>query len=247
MKERQEIIVTGFFSLLILTWLGFLVHQSPRFAGSGWGAIFGIAGAALLLLPLVYSIAKRLPSLRSRITQHVSMPTLLSWHVWTGIVGPLLAIVHTGHKYDSWLGILLTTFVMLVVVSGFAVRFLLTYVRHEIVDKLALLQTARGDLDQAWGALDNAPVEKRELPRATILSATLASLDIEQSSGGPAAEVIRLADSVADLEYAIRMHEFLKRWFSRSLMLHIALSVLLYAFLAMHVAAGIYFGLRWLQ
>ncbi len=247
MKERQEIIITGFFSLLILTWLGFLVHQSPRFAGSGWGAILGIAGAALMLIPLVYSIAKRLPFLRGRITHHVSMPSLLSWHVWTGIVGPLLAIVHTGHKYDSWLGILLTTSVMLVVVSGFAVRFLLTYVRHEIADKLALLQTARGDLDQAWGALDNAPLGIRELPRATILSATLASLGIEQSSGGPAAEVIRLADSIADLEYAIRMHEFLKRWFSRSLVLHIALSVLLYAFLAMHVAAGIYFGLRSLQ
>ena len=66
-------------------------------------------------------------------------------------------------------------------------------------------------------------------------------------ANGPVAEVTRIAESVADLEYAIRTHELFKRWFARSLTLHIVLSVLLYLLLALHIGSGIYFGLRWLR
>ena len=246
MKAREGIIVGGVVCVLLLAWLGFLVHRAPRFAGSGLGAVFGIAGAVLMLVPLAYTIAKRIPFLNARITPHVSLQAWLNLHVYTGILGPLLAIIHTGHKYDSWLGISLTAVMLLVVVSGFAVRYLLTYVAHEITDKLALLQTARGDLDSAWGALENSPAEQRVLPKAPVLAAGLASLGLEIRPGGAAGEVTRIAESVADLEYAVRMHEFFKRWFRRSLTLHIVLSVLLYVLLALHIGSGIYFGLRWL-
>ena len=159
----------------------------------------------------------------------------------------MLAIIHTGHKYDSWLGISLTAVMLLVVVSGFAVRYLLTYVAHEITDKLALLQTARGDLDSAWGALEHSPADMNGLPEAPILAAGLASIGLKIRPGGAAGEVTRIAESVADLEYAIRLHEFFKRWFRRALTLHIVLSVMLYVLLALHIGSGIYFGLRWLS
>lgn len=223
MKERERIVVTGVLGLLLIAWLGFLFHRSPRFPGSGLGAVFGIAGAALMLVPLAFPIAKRVPFLKARITRYVSMPTLIAVHVYAGILGPVLAILHTGHKFDSLLGIGLTTVMLLVVVNGFTVRYLLTYVSKEIKDKLVLLQTARGDLDSAWGALERSG-----------------------ANGGPASDVTRLAESVADLEYAIRSHGLFKRWFSRSLTLHIVLSVVLYLLLALHIGSGIYFGLRWL-
>jgi hypothetical protein len=136
---------------------------------------------------------------------------------------------------------------LLVVVSGFAVRYLLTYVTHEIKDKLVLLQTARGDLDSAWGVLENSPAEMRALPKAPLLAAGLASLGIELPYGGPAGEVTRAAEGVADLEYAVRTHELFKRWFGRSLKLHIVCSVTLYLLLGLHIGSGIHFGLRWLR
>ncbi len=247
MKERERIVVTGVLAVLVVAWLGFLVHRSPRFPGSGLGAAFGIAGALLMLVPLAYPIAKRIPFLHDRITRHISLQSLLAVHVYAGILGPLFAIIHTGHKFDSGLGITLTAVMLLVVVSGFAVRYLLTYVNREIKDKLLLLQTARGDLDSAWGVLESSPAEARSLPKARLLAAGLASLGFEYSTGGPAAEVTRNAESVADLEYAIRTHELFKRWFARSLTLHIVLSVMLYALLALHIGSGIYFGLRWLR
>ena len=247
MKEREGIIVSGVLTVLLLGWLGFLVHRSPRFPGSGVGAVFGIAGAVLMLVPLAYPIAKRIPFLHARITAHVSMQSILALHVYSGIFGPLLAIIHTGHKFDSGLGITLTAVMLLVVVSGFAVRYLLTYVTHDIKDKLVLLQTARGDLDSAWGVLENSPAEMRALPKAPLLVAGLASLGLELPTVGPAGEVIRIAESVADLEYAVRTDELLKRWFGRSLMVHIGLSVILYMLLALHIGSEIHFGLRWLR
>lgn len=229
MKERERIVVTGVLGVLVLAWLGFLVHRSPRFPGSGLGSAFGIAGAVLMLVPLAYPLIKRIPVLNARITRHVSMKSLLLVHVYAGILGPVLAIIHTGHKFDSPMGISLTAVMLLVVVNGFAVRYLLTYVGHEITDKLILLQTARGDLDHAWGVLE----------RSTVSSSP--------KSAGPKADVARIAESVADLEYAIRTHELFKRWFRRSLTLHIVLSVAFYLLLALHIGAGIYFGLRWMR
>ncbi|MDX1926170.1 MAG: hypothetical protein SFV81_06620 [Pirellulaceae bacterium] len=245
MKDRERIVITGILSLLILGWLGFLVHSSPRFAGSGMGAVFGIAGAVLMLISLAYPIVKRTPFINAIVTKHVSMQTQLTVHVYAGIFGPVLAIIHTGHKYESWLGILLTAFMLLVVVSGFAARYLLTYANQEVKDKLLLLQTARGDLDHAWGVLENTPVERRGLPNASLFTAGLASVGIDVSSGGSAGEVTRLAESVADLEYAVKTHQLFKRWFARSLKLHIVLSIILYVLLGLHIWAAIHLGLRW--
>lgn len=244
-RNHEGIIVTAVLAVLLLTWLGFFLHRSPRFPGSGVGAVFGIAGAVMMFVPLAYSVAKRIPALK--VQALVSMKTLLTLHVYAGVLGPLLAIVHTGHRFDSWLGIALTAVMLLVVVSGFAVRYLLSFVAHEIKDKLALLQTARGDLDSAWGVLENSSAEMQKLPKMRVLAAALASLLPQLQTAGPAGDVTRIAESVADLEYSIRMHEFLKRWFGRALKLHIFVSVIFYLLLALHIGAGVQYGLRWLS
>jgi len=261
MIERERIILTSVLALLLVSWLGFLFHRSPDFAGSGIGSAFGIAGAVLMLIPLAYPFVKRIPFLNKWVTARVSLQTLMTWHVYAGIFGPLLAIIHTGHKFNSWLGIALTGVMLLCVVSGFVLRYLTTYVTHEMKDKLLLLQTARGDLDSAWGVLENSPVEMSALPKSPVLTAGFASLGIDipfggpaglcsmgidLSPGGPAGEVTRIAESVADLEFAIRTDELFKRWFSYSLKVHIVLSIVLYVLLGLHIWAALHFGLRWL-
>jgi hypothetical protein len=246
MKNRERIIVSSIFVVLAFGWLGFLLHISPDLAGSGLGAVFGISGAVLMLVPLVYVFAKRVPFFKKRITKYVSLQMWLSIHIYTGIVGALFALIHTGHKYNSPLGIALTATMLLVVVSGYVLRYLTPFVNLDMKDKLLLLQTARGDLDSAWGVLENSPAEAKALPKSRLLTAGLASLGIDLSTArGPAAEVTRLAESVADLEYAIRSDEFFKGCFSWALKVHIVLSLLFYGLLALHIWAEIYFGLRW--
>ena len=143
------------------------------------------------------------------------MQTLLAVHVYAGILGPLLAIIHTGHKFDSPLGIALTAVMLLVVVSGFAVRYLLTYVGHEIADKLLLLQTARGDLDSAWGVLEHTPAERRSPARnAAPCGGPGLSGHRAVPFDGPAGEVTRprgIAWRTWNTRY--RTHELFKRWF----------------------------------
>lgn len=247
MKNHERIIVSSIFVVLIFGWLGFLLHVSPDFAGSGLGAVFGIAGAVLMLFPLAYAFVKRIPYLKARITKYVSLQTWLSIHIYTGIIGALFALIHTGHKYVSPLGIALTAAMLLVVVTGYVLRYLTRFVSLDIKDKLLLLQTARGDLDSAWGVLEKSAEERKGLPKAPLLTAGLGSLGLSFPSDSPAGQVTILAESVADLEYSIRTDELLKRWFSRALIAHIILSVAMYALLAAHIAAGIYFGLRWLS
>lgn len=246
MRERESIVVSGVLCVLLLAWLGFFVHRSPLFPGSGLGAVFGIVGAALMLAPLGYTLAKRIPFLRARMGGVVSTQSLMILHVYAGIIGPVFALIHTGHRFDSVLGISLTAFVLLVVINGYAVRYLLAYITHEIAEKMLLLQTARGDLDNAWGALARISADAQALPATPILTAGLASFGLAPASTEQAVEVVRLATSVADLEYAIRMHEVFKRWFAWSLQLHIASSIIFYVLLVGHIASGIYFGLRWL-
>ena len=246
-KNRERLIVTSVFAVLIFGWLGFLLHVSPRFAGSGIGAVFGISGAALMLFPLAYAAVKRLPYFKERVAKYGSLQAWMSVHVYTGIVGALFALIHTGHKYNSVLGTTLTATMILVVVSGVVLRYLVPFVNVDIKDKLLLLQTARGDLDNAWGALEKLAAEMKGLPKRPWLAAGLASLGLAAASGGPAGKVTTFAEGVADLEYSIRTDQVLRRWFSRTLTIHIVLSVTMYALLAAHIASGIYFGLRWLR
>ena len=246
MKNRERFIIISVFIVLVFAWLGFLLHTSPRFAGSGLGAVFGISGAVLMLVPLAYVLVKRIPFFKERITKYVSLQTWLSIHIYTGIVGALLALIHTGHKYVSPLGIALTATMLLVVVSGIVLRYLTPFVNLDMKDKLLLLQTARGDLDHAWGVLEQTAEGKKSRPTEPSLITGLASLGLSPVPDNSAGRVTILAEGVADLEYSIRTHELLKLWFSGTLKIHIVLSVALYALLAAHIASGIYFGLRWL-
>jgi len=61
-----------------------------------------------------------------------------------------------------------------------------------------------------------------------------------------AARALRLAESMADLEYAVKTHEVCKQVFGRWLACHIIISLLLYMLLALHIWSAWYFGIRWL-
>jgi hypothetical protein len=244
-QGNERFIVTGVLSLLLLSWLGFFLHRSPRFPGSGVGTILGVAAALLMLVPLAYTVAKRMTFMHERIGKLLSMKTLMTLHVYAGLFGPFLAILHTGHKFDSPLGIVLVALMLLIVVSGYAVRYLLAFVTHEIKDKLLLLQTARGDLDYAWGLHESMTRAMHMDPNAAGLVTTETSLGQGVKPGDPAREITRIAESVADLEYSIRLHENFQFWSRHALNVHIGFSILFYVLLIAHIAAGVQYGFRW--
>lgn len=251
MKERERLLVSGLVILLLIVWLGFLVHRSPRFAGSLHGHLLGIAGGLLMLVPLGYMIVKRVRPLKRVVTRWVSMRTLLAWHIYAGVVGPILVILHTGHKFVSSLGIALTATTILVVLSGFVGRYLMKQFSQGIREKKETLTRLELAYRQTATELAAHPEQVAALrPFSGFFTRLVAGFALASDRPGAGAmpasmQALRLSESIADVEYAIKTHEAFKRWFSRWLKLHITISFLLYGLLALHVWAAIYFGLRW--
>ena len=247
-KERERTVVGGLVVLLLLLWLGFLLHRSPRFAGSAWGGVLGVSGAALMLAPLAYLIVKRIDPLKRVVTRRVPMRTLLAWHIYAGILGPILGLLHTGHKFDSPLGLALTTMMIVVVLSGFIGRYLLSQTSRTIREKRETLTQLEVAYRQTAGELAAHPEQLALLQPVTgFWRRLVAGLLMPRSAAAASVPIraLRLSESIADLEYAVKTHETVKRLFATWLKLHILISFILYGLLALHVWAGIHFGLRW--
>ncbi len=257
MKEKERLIVAGLVILMLVLWLGFPFHESSRFAGGLWGGVVGIAGAILMLVPLLYLFVKRNKWLKGKVTQYVSMRTLLAWHIYAGVIGPILVVIHSGHKYESPLGIALTGMTLLVVVSGFVGRYLMNRFSQEIREKTVLLNSLQAVYRRTASDLATAPVRAEALkPFSGFFSRLLASLFLRKTAtelaGAPTesphpAVLLRLSESIADVEYSIKTHVRFKAWFAKWLKFHIVISMVLYVLMALHVWAAIYFGLRWLD
>lgn len=249
MNKHDRFAATGLVVLMLILWLGFLVHRSPWFAGSFWGGMLGVAGAALLLVPLAYLVVKRVGPLKRLVTRRVSMRTLLTWHVYAGILGPILALLHTGHKFVSPLGIALTAMMLIVVLSGFVGRYLMSQFSEQIREKKEILTQLEVAYQQVAGELAAQPEQIAILsPAIGLLSRIGARLlwqNKEVAALPVSARALRITESMADLEYAIKTHDTFRRWFSHWLRFHIVISFVLYGLLALHIWAGIHFGLRW--
>lgn len=254
MKEKEKIVVTGLVMLMLLAWLGFPLHHAHRFAGSFWGGVFGVAGAVLMLVPLAYLIVKRNKKLKQSVTKHVSMRTLLAWHIYAGVLGPILVIIHSGHKYESTIGIALTAMTLLVVISGFVGRYLMSGFAKEIREKKAMLTELQTSYDKAVVAVGSNPETAKALrPFSGFFSRLMAGFFLPEPTTAPSVARadsitwVRLAESIADVEYAIRTHEDFKTWFGKWLKFHIVISFVLYGLMFVHVYYAVYFGLRWFE
>ncbi len=251
MREREPLVATALIMIILVAWGGAFFHVSPGFAGSPLGGALAVSGALLMLGPLVYSVIKRVKPIKAAVTRHVSMRTLLAWHIYTALLGSLLVLLHTGHKFESVLGISLTALTLIVVFSGFVGRYLLRQIGDDVRRKRGLLGRLYEAYDAASERLTMEP-ERRGLIRplrSALLRAFLTESAAADAVGAmdvasPVA-VARLVESIADVASAIEARETLKRWFSRWLRLHIVLATALYLLLALHVWAGIHFGLRW--
>jgi hypothetical protein len=252
MREREPAIISILVLLLLILWGGFAFHQSPRFAGSLAGGILAILGSLLMFVPLAYLVIKRVKPINRWVTRRASMRTLLAWHIYAGVVGPILVIVHSGHKFESPLGILLTAMTLIVVFSGFIGRYLMKKIRTEISEKKSLLDRLNAEYEKTMHKLRTCCADQMELiqPYTSIFSRLFGSFFFKTASAvgdveSTSKKAFQLTESIADVEYAIKTHESFKKAFSSWLKLHIWLSGLLYVLLLMHVWGAIHFGLRW--
>lgn len=249
MAGKERTLVTALVLLLLVLWGGFVIHRSPRFAGSLAGGVLAVSGSFLMVFFAVgYAAIKRIPSLKRAITQRVAMRTWLAWHVYTAAFGSIVALLHTGHKFQSWLGIALTATLLIAVLSGYIARHFLNMVSLDVREKQDLLQGLQTVYDAT------AEEFARQPPTALAVGTPQGTLfrwfgkigsRIDDPVEALSRRAVRLAESIADVEYAVKMDELLRKRSSRWLTIHLLVSCILLVLLALHVWASIHFGLRW--
>ena len=226
MSENEKLTVGALITVLLLFTPGFVLHTAPRFPGSLAGSLLGIAGAVLMVLVLLYPLIKHWTWLQKFVTTRISMRTVLSIHIYAGALGAVLGILHTGHKFESPLGITLVTSMLMATLSGFVGRYYLSHLRVELQDQKASLDLLRAEYDRIVSA---GSVQRMALPT------------------GSSASLPKLIGAIADLEYGMRSRETIKRAFTGWMFVHITAALVMYPALALHIWNGLYFGLRWLE
>lgn len=115
------ILITGLYGLVLLA-----TREIPP-ASELFGHGLGIVGFLLMLMTeTLYSLRKR-----SRSVRWGRMSLWLQFHIFTGLVGPYMVLLHTSWKFNGIAGIT-TLFTVIIVVSGFIGRYLFTRIPRTI-------------------------------------------------------------------------------------------------------------------
>jgi hypothetical protein len=108
-------VITGIYALVV-----YATRQVPA-AGSLFGHLIGILGFLLMLVTeTLYSYRKR-----SRRARWGSMAAWLQFHIFTGLVGPYMVLLHASWKFNGLAGAT-TLLTGLIVLSGFIGRYIYT-------------------------------------------------------------------------------------------------------------------------
>jgi len=107
--------VTGLYGLVMV-----LTRELPP-AGELFGHGLGIVGFVFMLMTeTLYSLRKR-----SRSVKWGRMSSWLQFHIFTGLVGPYMVLLHTSWKFNGIAGVT-TLFTVIIVLSGFVGRYIFT-------------------------------------------------------------------------------------------------------------------------
>lgn len=109
------ILITGLYALVVV-----LTRGIPA-AGDFFGHSLGILGFLLMLMTeTLYSLRKRMRTIRFG-----RMSMWLKFHIFTGLVGPYMVLLHTSWKFNGLAGVV-TLLTVVIVISGFVGRYIYT-------------------------------------------------------------------------------------------------------------------------
>lgn len=109
------IMITGLYGLIVV-----FTREIPP-ATELFGHGIGILGFVFMLMTeVLYSLRKR-----SRSVKWGRMSNWLQFHIFTGLVGPYMVLLHTSWKFNGLAGVT-TLFTVIIVISGFIGRYIFT-------------------------------------------------------------------------------------------------------------------------
>lgn len=256
-------------SFFIVFFLGivYILYELVTIPSGGhpFGHAIGILGSVLMIMTeLLYSLRKR-----SGLIKYGQIRNWLSFHIFTGIVGPTLVLMHTGLEFRGLAGLTMVL-TILVVASGFLGRYIYTAVPRTLagveVDRRTLeqaLQQQQAEL-LAWSAGKSAQVQTlirqkateplaedlsmvevlahrwREWQEQRQLRAALGRLEKEEKSRLD--EIERLIRRQQRLVRQIRSLQTVRRLMGLWHTAHVPLGLTLFTSMIIHIIATIYYG-----
>lgn len=242
-KKLPDVLIWFFIGIVVF----FMAYPFESFSGSIPGHALGIAGTVMMFLALIYPYRKRI--LKKKSKQNPLMP-----HVYFGLVGASLVVIHSGHKHASTVGVLIFIATLLVVLSGIVGKMLYAKVSRTLRGHRADIEmlthffqdrrkTAGLDLDAC-----RLVFERENFP------AWEGEYDDNKPEGVDAADARarcqvlgELVEAMVDKEAAISVFSKTQKYFSFWSNVHIFSTYFLFAMIGVHVLTTLYYGLRWLQ
>lgn len=133
MRRRNLELWAALATMLVLSAVYTWITQTRGIPeSSGWGGhLIGVAGFIMMLMTeFLYSLRKRYT-----LSRWGRLQSWLSFHVYTGLLGPFLVLLHSGWNYRGLAGIVMGLTIM-IVISGFIGRYFYTQVPKGVDEDL---------------------------------------------------------------------------------------------------------------
>ncbi len=248
-----------------VVYIGYEVFTIPD-GGHPFGHALGILGSLLMILTeTLYSLRKRTRWFKVGQVRH-----WLSFHIFTGIVGPALVLMHTGLEFRGLAGLTMLMTV-LVVGSGFLGRYIYTAVPRTLagveVDRRTLEQELQNQREAllAWSAGKSAQVQAlvggagtavlsiQDLSPIEVLAHRLrewqgqrnirrAIRQLEREEKSRLSEIENLLHRQQQLARQIRSLQAVRRMMGWWHIAHVPLGLTLFTSMFIHIVATIYYG-----
>jgi putative flippase GtrA len=257
----------SFVAVLIVA-AGYIVYEAFGHPGGSdpIGHIAGIAGMSMMLMTeTLYTFRKRLRWLRLG-----RLRAWLSFHIFTGIVGPALVLGHTAFEFNGLAGLSMLMTVV-VVGSGFVGRYLYTAIpRTRAGAEMSLTQVASQEQDvqqqidhfmaersaRVQTLMQTDAAHRTEVERATMRSVLSRALidwqyrrdlnrqlrHLDRTERQHMNELSRLLRRRRELERQIATLQSAHRLMSAWHTVHVPLGVTLFLSAFLHVFGTLYYG-----
>jgi hypothetical protein len=231
--------ITGLlaFFFVVLS-LGFLFHQSPTFAGSPLGHLIGILGTVIMIMALIYPF-------RKRVLKKKGKKNPLNPHIYYGLIGPSLVVFHSAHKFNSLIGLLCLSSLLLVVISGIVGKILFRKVNRTLKGQESDLQFLKNVFLQQKAGAEKCRQFLEQDNENEIGSAN--SRDITNNGQQTCEVILNMAYSIAEMEHSVLVFSKTKKLFKRWIGIHYTLTFFLFSMVLVHVLTSFYYGIRWLS
>jgi thioredoxin reductase/NAD-dependent dihydropyrimidine dehydrogenase PreA subunit len=252
-----------------------LRYKSPDHAflkpGGLWGHGVGVLATMFMLLNFIYPMRKRLPMFKGK----GSIAPWLRFHVFVGIMSPLIILFHTAFQWGNQLATSTYVSVVVVVATGLVGRYFYGWVRLDPADatqadligqKLSSLaekipvewrqyaETRDRPLQHIFALAANGPELPRSLPQlflrmpgeALFVRRGLRSIRQLFLEKVAHRAFCESVHELRRLRTKFVFHRHFKRFMSVWRSLHVVLAVVLLALITMHVWVSLRVGFRWL-